>query len=249
MLRLHAGQGVRLRPGEPLGDESHQRLGRPGWIYVDLGATATVTQVVLQWDPAYARSYQIQVSPNASTWTTVYSTTTGKGFKETIDVTGAGRYVRRSPHVPGSISDTGSRAAAYRCARRGACRHTRRDAVTVVPSRRPGTGPARLSAPPAGLLLALGSAASCATGPATEGAAPAPVVSIPATPTLGGTFSSFPRHRRAAPDATLPGLVVQLRLGAALRPRVATCTAAVSRGDIIHRGTSANSSERVSPSC
>ncbi|MET8045502.1 discoidin domain-containing protein [Micromonospora sp. NPDC005215] len=66
----------------------------PGWIYVDLGATATVTQVVLQWDPAYARSYQIQVSPNASTWTTVYSTTTGKGFKETIDVTGTGRYVR-----------------------------------------------------------------------------------------------------------------------------------------------------------
>ncbi|WP_405096083.1 discoidin domain-containing protein [Micromonospora sp. NBC_01412] len=66
----------------------------PGWIYVDLGATATVTQVVLQWDPAYARSYQIQVSPNASTWTTVYSTTTGQGFREAINVTGTGRYVR-----------------------------------------------------------------------------------------------------------------------------------------------------------
>ncbi|WP_433350358.1 discoidin domain-containing protein [Micromonospora sp. CA-111912] len=66
----------------------------PGWIYVDLGATATVTQVVLQWDPAYARSYQIQVSPNASTWTTVHSTSTGQGLRETIDVTGTGRYVR-----------------------------------------------------------------------------------------------------------------------------------------------------------
>jgi beta-glucanase (GH16 family) len=66
----------------------------PGWIYVDLGATATISQVVLQWDPAYASSYQIQVSPNASTWTPVYSTTTGHGFKETLNVTGTGRYVR-----------------------------------------------------------------------------------------------------------------------------------------------------------
>jgi beta-glucanase (GH16 family) len=66
----------------------------PGWIYVDLGATATISQIVLQWDPAYASGYQIQVSPNASTWTTVYSTTTGRGFKETLNVTGTGRYVR-----------------------------------------------------------------------------------------------------------------------------------------------------------
>jgi hypothetical protein len=66
----------------------------PGWIYVDLGATANVTQVVLQWDPAFARAYQIQVSPNASTWTTIYSTSTGRGFKETINATGTGRYVR-----------------------------------------------------------------------------------------------------------------------------------------------------------
>jgi beta-glucanase (GH16 family) len=66
----------------------------PGWIYVDLGATATIRQVVLQWDPAYATSYQIQVSANASAWTSIYSTTTGRGFKETLNVTGTGRYVR-----------------------------------------------------------------------------------------------------------------------------------------------------------
>ncbi|MGI5215749.1 discoidin domain-containing protein [Plantactinospora sp. CA-290183] len=66
----------------------------PGWIYVDLGATATISQVVLQWDPAYATAYQIQVSANASTWSTIYATTTGRGFKETLNVTGTGRYVR-----------------------------------------------------------------------------------------------------------------------------------------------------------
>jgi beta-glucanase (GH16 family) len=67
----------------------------PGWIYVDLGATATIHSVVLQWDPAYATAYQIQVSPNASTWTTIYTTTTSTGFKQTINgLNGSGRYVR-----------------------------------------------------------------------------------------------------------------------------------------------------------
>lgn len=67
----------------------------PGWIAVDLGATATINRVVLQWDPAYARSYQIQVAPAAGgPWTTVHSTTTGRGFSETIAVSGTGRFVR-----------------------------------------------------------------------------------------------------------------------------------------------------------
>jgi beta-glucanase (GH16 family) len=66
----------------------------PGWIYVDLGATAQISRVELQWDPAYASSYKIQVSPNASSWTDIYSTTTGKGFKEVLNVSGTGRYVR-----------------------------------------------------------------------------------------------------------------------------------------------------------
>ncbi|MCG5218619.1 discoidin domain-containing protein [Streptosporangium soli] len=66
----------------------------PGWIYVDLGATAQIKQVVLQWDPAYARSFQIQVSNDAANWTPIYQTTTGTGFKQTLTVSGSGRYVR-----------------------------------------------------------------------------------------------------------------------------------------------------------
>src|ERR1700754_1050802 len=38
----------------------------PGGISVDLGATAQISQVVLQWDPAYGKAYQIQVSPDAA---------------------------------------------------------------------------------------------------------------------------------------------------------------------------------------
>jgi beta-glucosidase-like glycosyl hydrolase len=66
----------------------------PQWLQVDLGATATVNQVVLQWETAYGKAYQIQVSADATTWTTIYSTTTGTGGTETLNVTGTGRYVR-----------------------------------------------------------------------------------------------------------------------------------------------------------
>ncbi|MEV7141917.1 discoidin domain-containing protein [Streptomyces tauricus] len=66
----------------------------PGWISIDLGATAQIDKVVLQWDPAYAKSFQIQVSPNGTDWTPIYSTTSGTGFKQTLTVSGSGRYVR-----------------------------------------------------------------------------------------------------------------------------------------------------------
>ncbi len=66
----------------------------PQWLEVDLGATHTITQVVLNWENAYATAFQIQTSTDGTTWTTIYSTTTGTGGVETIPVSGSGRYVR-----------------------------------------------------------------------------------------------------------------------------------------------------------
>ncbi|WP_239151542.1 discoidin domain-containing protein [Virgisporangium aliadipatigenens] len=66
----------------------------PQWLQVDLGASASITQVVLQWEAAYATAFQIQVSENGTTWSPVYSTTTGTGGSQTLNVTGTGRYVR-----------------------------------------------------------------------------------------------------------------------------------------------------------
>ncbi|WP_033441795.1 discoidin domain-containing protein [Saccharothrix sp. NRRL B-16314] len=66
----------------------------PGWIYVDLGASARISKVVVQWDPAHASAFQVQTSDNASSWTTIHSVTNGTGFKQTIAVNGTGRYVR-----------------------------------------------------------------------------------------------------------------------------------------------------------
>jgi hypothetical protein len=66
----------------------------PQWIRVDLGATATVSQVVLRWEGAYARAFHIQTSTDGTTWTDVYTTATGGGGTQTLAVTGSGRYVR-----------------------------------------------------------------------------------------------------------------------------------------------------------
>lgn len=69
-------------------------FGDPQWLTVDLGATATISRVVLRWEAAYARAFQIQTSDNGTAWSTVHSTTTGTGGVQSLDVNGNGRYVR-----------------------------------------------------------------------------------------------------------------------------------------------------------
>ncbi|MDX6262164.1 MAG: hypothetical protein QOH84_3852, partial [Kribbellaceae bacterium] len=67
------------------------------WIQVDLGSTSAISQVVLNWEAAYGKSFQIQTSDNAGgPWNSIYTTTTGTGGVQTLNVTGSGRYVRMS---------------------------------------------------------------------------------------------------------------------------------------------------------
>ena len=66
----------------------------PQWLQVDLGTSAAVDTVVLQWEAAFATAFQLQTSADASAWTTVFSTTTGTGGTQTLTVSGTGRFVR-----------------------------------------------------------------------------------------------------------------------------------------------------------
>ncbi|WP_428985176.1 discoidin domain-containing protein [Streptomyces hundungensis] len=66
----------------------------PQWIRIDLGAPTAVSQVVLRWEAAYAKAYRIELSTNGTDWSTAYSTTTGAGGTETLNVSGTARYVR-----------------------------------------------------------------------------------------------------------------------------------------------------------
>ena len=40
----------------------------PQWLEVDLGSSQAICQVVLTWETAYATAFQIQVSPDGTTW-------------------------------------------------------------------------------------------------------------------------------------------------------------------------------------
>jgi beta-glucanase (GH16 family) len=68
------------------------------WIYVDLGANYNINRVKLNWEGAYAKQYQIQVSTDPNNWTgkTVYTTPTigSDGAIDDVTLTGLGRYVR-----------------------------------------------------------------------------------------------------------------------------------------------------------
>ncbi len=66
----------------------------PQWIQIDLGSTQTISQVILRWEAAYGRDFQIQTSNDASTWTTILNVANGTGGAQILTVSGSGRYVR-----------------------------------------------------------------------------------------------------------------------------------------------------------
>jgi fibronectin type 3 domain-containing protein len=108
------GTGTLLSQGQPATASSLQASGYPAsnavdgslstrwssafsdpqWLQVDLGATHTLSQVIIAWENAYATAFQLQTSNDGMTWTTIYSTTTSTGGTQTIPVSGSGRYVR-----------------------------------------------------------------------------------------------------------------------------------------------------------
>ncbi|MCB0033880.1 MAG: discoidin domain-containing protein [Anaerolineales bacterium] len=64
------------------------------WLYVDLGGNSAITQVVIVWGIGYAQAFQIEVSDNATDWTSVYSTSGEQGGNDTISLFASGRYLR-----------------------------------------------------------------------------------------------------------------------------------------------------------
>lgn len=65
------------------------------YFTVDLGSSQTVSSVKLSWESAYAKQFQIQVSSNNSTWSTVYSNYSATGGTQTINFAATSvRYVK-----------------------------------------------------------------------------------------------------------------------------------------------------------
>jgi hexosaminidase len=66
----------------------------PHWLQVDLGAAYVLNRVVLRWETAYGRAYQVQVSNDGASWTTIANITAGDGGIDDLAVGGSGRYLR-----------------------------------------------------------------------------------------------------------------------------------------------------------
>lgn len=65
------------------------------WIYVDLGDTYNISRVKINWEAAYGKNFRIQVSSNASSWTTIKTVTNNTSLtNDFTGLSGSGRYVR-----------------------------------------------------------------------------------------------------------------------------------------------------------
>jgi hypothetical protein len=76
----------------------------PQWLQVDLGMITSIDQVRLIWEVAYGRAYKIQVSINGSSWTDIYTITSGDGgTDDLLNLTGIGRYIRMYGTARGTV--------------------------------------------------------------------------------------------------------------------------------------------------
>jgi hypothetical protein len=95
-----SNESTSLGPANAVDGKTTTRWGSkegvdPQWIRVDLGAKKHITHVNLLWEAAYGKAYQVQTSTDGSTWTSIYSTSTGNGGTDDLTgLSGDGRYVR-----------------------------------------------------------------------------------------------------------------------------------------------------------
>jgi len=76
----------------------------PAWIAIDLGSSQTFNRVVLRWEAAYGKAYQIQVSNDNASWSTVYTRTAGTGGTEDFTfATTTARYIRMYGTARGTV--------------------------------------------------------------------------------------------------------------------------------------------------
>jgi len=81
--------------GNPATRWSSEEGVDPQWIRVDLGGRRAISRVMLRWEAAYAKVFQLQVSSDGTDWATVRTVADGDGGAD--ELTGlavSGRYLR-----------------------------------------------------------------------------------------------------------------------------------------------------------
>ena len=67
----------------------------PQWIQIDFGSIQSISEVTLYWQNSYAKAYQLQISNDATSWTTIETVTNGTGGTNDFpNLAVTARYVR-----------------------------------------------------------------------------------------------------------------------------------------------------------
>jgi uncharacterized protein YjdB len=91
----NAGTTPSLAVDGNLGTRWSSCAADPQWIYVDLGANYNITRVKISWEAALGKDYQIQLSSNLTTWTSIKTITGNTALiNDHTGLIGSGRYVR-----------------------------------------------------------------------------------------------------------------------------------------------------------
>jgi hypothetical protein len=77
-----------------LGTRWSSLFSDPQYITIDLQSVQTFNEILITWETAYAKEYEVQISNNGSDWTTLAHQTNGTGGTEKISVQASARYVR-----------------------------------------------------------------------------------------------------------------------------------------------------------
>lgn len=73
------------------------------WIEIDLGETYTLEGIVLDWEVAFAREYEIEVSVDGDEWQLVYDTNTSDGMIDDIDLNEINaQFIKNKLHTQGN---------------------------------------------------------------------------------------------------------------------------------------------------
>jgi hypothetical protein len=99
MGRINLGEPLNaLSPEHAVDGDDKTRWGSAfhdrQWLMVDLGASVPLSKVRLNWENAYAKDYELQVSNDGVLWNTVRRVTGGDGGVEEQEVGQTARYVR-----------------------------------------------------------------------------------------------------------------------------------------------------------
>jgi hypothetical protein len=66
----------------------------PQWLRIDLGQSAAIHRVLLDWEAAYAEKYRIEVSDDGTNFTAASTVDNGDGKTDDLTLNAHGRYVR-----------------------------------------------------------------------------------------------------------------------------------------------------------